>query len=77
MLSVAGIVFVIAIIIAIDVPPLIRKKLIRELWVFSILLLFGTILAISQALRFNIPNPLDWLTFVYKPVSDLVQVWLK
>lgn len=76
MLSVAGILVVVAIIIAIDVPPLVRKKLIKELWVFSILLLLGTVLSISQALHFKIPNPLDLMITVYKPVADMVHMWL-
>ncbi|AOZ92161.1 hypothetical protein [Paenibacillus crassostreae] len=77
MLSIAGILIIVSIIIAIDVPPLVRKKLIKELWVFSILLLFGTILAILQALHIKIPNPLDWMIIVYKPIADMVDIWLK
>jgi len=77
MLYIAGILVVVAIIIIIDVPPLWRKKLIKELWVFSFLLLFGTALAIAQALHLKIPNPLDWMIAVYKPVADMVDIWLK
>ncbi|OAB46129.1 hypothetical protein [Paenibacillus glacialis] len=72
-----GMLFIVAIIIAIEVPPLWRKKLKKELWAFSLLLLFGTILGLAQALEFKIPNPLDWVISVYKPVSDLMDVWLK
>ncbi|WP_331280817.1 hypothetical protein [Bacillus sp. UNC41MFS5] len=54
-----------------------RKKLVKELWIFSILLLFGTMLSIAQALDISIPNPLDWLTVLYKPFSDMMKNLLK
>nr|WP_026567811.1 hypothetical protein [Bacillus sp. UNC41MFS5] len=77
MVAVAGILVISAVIIVIDVPPLLRKKLVKELWIFSILLLFGTMLSIAQALDISIPNPLDWLTVLYKPFSDMMKNLLK
>lgn len=77
MVAVAGILVIVAVIIAIDVPPLLRKKLKKELWIFSILLLFGTALSIAQALNMKIPNPLDWITAIYKPFSDMIEKLLK
>ncbi|MBV7505824.1 hypothetical protein KW850_11215 [Bacillus sp. sid0103] len=77
MVAVAGILVISAVIIVIDVPPLLRKKLVKELWIFSILLLFGTMLSIAQALGISIPNPLDWLTVLYKPFSDMMKNLLK
>ncbi|MDQ0883540.1 hypothetical protein [Peribacillus sp. V2I11] len=77
MVAVAGILVIVAVIIVIDVPPLVRKKLKKELWIFSILLLFGTALSIAQALNIKIPNPLDWITAIYKPLSDMIETLLK
>ncbi|MED3691183.1 hypothetical protein P4534_20675 [Peribacillus butanolivorans] len=77
MIAVAGILVIVAIIIAIDVPILLRKKLKKELWVFSVILLFGTALSIAQALNIKIPNPLDWITAIYKPLSDMIEKLLK
>ncbi|AXN38550.1 hypothetical protein ACFTQL_22590 [Peribacillus butanolivorans] len=77
MLAVTVILILVAIIIAIDVPSLLRKKLKKELWIFSVLLLFGTALSISQALNIKIPNPLDWITAIYKPLSDMIEKLLK
>ncbi|MGE7764004.1 hypothetical protein [Peribacillus sp. NPDC096540] len=76
-MAVAGILVIVAIIIAIDVPSLLRKKLKKELWIFSILLLFGTALSIAQALNIKIPNPLDLITAIYKPLSDMIEKLLK
>ncbi|MFE4241182.1 hypothetical protein [Peribacillus butanolivorans] len=77
MLAVTVILVIVAIIIAIDVPSLLRKKLKKELWIFSVLLLFGTALSIAQALNIKIPNPLDWITAIYKPLSDMIEKLLK
>lgn len=56
----------------IEIPSLLKKKLIKELWVFSVLLLIGVGLIISQSLQVNIPNPLDWITVVFKPLNDAI-----
>ena len=77
MLAIVGILVVVIIIIAIDIPPLLRRKLKKEIWVFSLLLLFGTVLGITQALNIQIPNPMDLLITVYKPVSNMMEAWLK
>ncbi|QNG61702.1 hypothetical protein [Metabacillus idriensis] len=77
MAAVAGILVIVAVIIAIDVPSLLRKKAKKELWVFSILLLFGTVLSIAQALNIKIPNPIDWITALYQPLSDMIENLLK
>ncbi|WP_438347375.1 hypothetical protein ACP8HI_16945 [Paenibacillus sp. FA6] len=77
MLSITGILIIVTAIIAIEVPSLRRRKLKKELWAFSLLLLFGTVLGIAQALHIKIANPLDWVIAIYKPISDIVDVWLK
>lgn len=56
----------------IEGPALFRKKLRREIWIFFTLLLMGILLSILLELRMPLPNPLDWLTFIYKPISDFV-----
>lgn len=66
-----------AVIALIEVPSLIRKSLKKELWVFSVLLVFGTGLSIAEVHELDIPNPLDWIAFVYKPLSDLIFGMLK
>lgn len=77
MLSITGIITIVVIIIIIDVPALWRSKLRKELWVFSIILLLATLLGTAQVLHFKTPNPLDWMIAVYKPLADVVDVWLK
>ena len=71
-MAIVGILIISAVIIAIDVPPLVRKKRKKELWIFSTLLLFGTVLSIALARGVHIPNPLDFITWIFKPFSELI-----
>lgn len=77
MWAIAVVLIATALIIIIEVPSLLRKQLRKELWMFSILLLIGTGLSIAQSLQVDIPNPLDLLTIVYKPINDVVKGFLK
>jgi hypothetical protein len=72
MMVILGILLVTVMISLIEVPSLLKKGLKKELWVFGILILFGTGLNIAQGLKIDIPNPLDWINVVYKPFSDFV-----
>jgi hypothetical protein len=60
---------------AIEIPSLIGRK--KDLWVFSLLLLLGTALCIAEALKANIPNPLDWIASVYQPLGNWMQSHFK
>ena len=74
MLNSLGILLVASVIIIIEVPSLLEKKQKKELIVFSILLFIGVTLSILRAFGINIPNPLDLLTFIFKPMNDLIRV---
>ncbi|OMD77869.1 hypothetical protein BSK50_11575 [Paenibacillus odorifer] len=76
MLGIVVILIVVAVIAAIEVPLMWRKKLIKEIWVFSFLLLLGTFFSLINALHISVSNPLGWMIFIYKPVSDMVNAWL-
>lgn len=60
-----------------EVPLLVKRRLRKELWVFFTLLLFGAGLSIAQSKHINIPNPLDWIKTIYKPLSDTLMGFLK
>jgi hypothetical protein len=70
--AVVGILIISAVIIAIDAPPLVRNKRKKELAIFSTLLLFGTALSIALALGIQIPNPVDFLMWIFKPFSEII-----
>lgn len=75
-MSIVAILIIVAVIIAIEVPLMLRKKLIKELWVFSFLLLLGTFFSLIYVMNITISDPLAWMVFIYKPVADMVNSWL-
>lgn len=61
----------------VEVPKMLKEKLYRELWTFSILLAIGTVLAILKSLDVDIPNPSDFIAKIYSPVADVIKSFLK
>lgn len=61
----------------IEIPKMLKERLYRELWTFSILLGLGIILAILKSLDVEIPNPSDFIAWVYSPLSDIMKSLLK
>ncbi|WP_347490659.1 hypothetical protein ABDB91_05760 [Desulfoscipio sp. XC116] len=61
------------IIIGIEVPGLVRKKMWRELTAFAALLVIGMAISIPQTLDMPIPNPNTYIEIIFKPLS----VWLE
>ncbi len=61
------------IVCIIEIPKMLKQKLIKELVTFSVLLLLGTVLATLKAFDKKVPNPSDFLAWVYSPVADLMK----
>lgn len=72
MIKSLAIVLVAGVIFLIKVPPLVKKKQKKEIVVFSSLLIIGVGLSITYAIGKTIPNPLDFITFMLKPLSDFI-----
>ncbi|WP_227940051.1 hypothetical protein [Alkalihalobacillus deserti] len=72
MLAAAGIIMTAIVIAMFEVPSLLKNKFKKELWVFGLLLTFATGLNVAMCVDVKIPNPLDFMTMVFKPVSDLI-----
>ncbi|MDR6882467.1 hypothetical protein [Bacillus sp. 3255] len=70
-LAAAGAIFIF------EAPALFKGRFMKELWLFSILLVVGTVLSILISLHVEIPNPIDWIIIIYKPFSDLLNNILK
>jgi hypothetical protein len=77
MWAITGIIVTASFIVMIEVPPLLKSKSKRELWLFSILLLLGTVLSIAKSLQLAIPNLLDLLWIIFQPFSDWLYSFLK
>lgn len=72
MWAIIGIVLAAAAIGWIEIPSLVKRKLKKELVIFSLCLLLATGLSIAKSMQLQIPNPLDLVTVIYQPVSDLL-----
>jgi hypothetical protein len=77
MWPILGILLVGTLITLYEVPSLIKKKLMKELIVFLILLMTGVIFSILLSLEIKVPNPFDLIAFIYKPISDFLEWILK
>lgn len=66
-------ILVFAVIIAFEVPGLVKKKMWRELAAFSVLLLIGMVLSFGQALKLPLPNPTRGIEAVFRPVSQYLE----
>lgn len=67
-----GILIISSVITLIEFPYLLSKRNIKDIWIFFILLIFATGLGIAMTFQIYIPNPIDWVSFIYKPVSDII-----
>ncbi|WP_028608471.1 hypothetical protein [Paenibacillus harenae] len=56
----------------IEAPSLIKNKKRKELWVFSVLLLAGSMLCITISMGIEVPSPLEWIKRIYEPISKLL-----
>ena len=73
MLLITLLIFAIGAIVLIEVPRMKRKKLKKELWWFSVLLAFGTALSAAKALGAQLTSPLAFITYVFRPMSEIMQ----
>ncbi|WP_034630998.1 hypothetical protein [Desulfotruncus alcoholivorax] len=72
-MAIIGVLFAFSIIIWLQAPSLVQKKMWRELVVFSVLLLIGMIISIPQALGMQVPSPNDLIVTLFKPFAE----WMK
>ncbi|TYQ12680.1 UNVERIFIED_CONTAM: hypothetical protein Cloal_3711 [Acetivibrio alkalicellulosi] len=61
----------------VEIPKMIEKKLFKELYVFGIFVFLGTLLAILKSVDVNIPNPSEWIAWIYSPVADVFKSMLE
>jgi len=61
----------------IEIPEMLLNKLDKELKWFLTLLLMGTLLVILKALDISLPNPSEWIAYVYSPISEVLKDVLK
>lgn len=72
MLAVGGILATAVVIVMLEVPGLWKKRQVKELCLFSALLLLGIGVGIAESLHIPLPNPLDLVSYVYRPIGQWV-----
>lgn len=70
MISIVSVLIITAIAIICELPAIIRKRWIREAWIYSISLVFGLALTLAAVLLIPLSSPLNAVRTVYKPISD-------
>lgn len=71
-MAVIGILAIAGIIAMAEVPRLRKKGRMKELWVFMLLLLLGTGISIAESLSVKVPNPLNGIAYLYKPINEFI-----
>lgn len=66
-------IIVFGLIIAAQAPPLIKKKMWKELAAFGVLLLIGMFYSFGLALNLPVPNPAKAVEAVFAPLTKLIQ----
>ncbi|MCL6639187.1 MAG: hypothetical protein K6T80_05845 [Firmicutes bacterium] len=62
-----------AVIILLEAPGLVKKKMWRELAAFSVYLSIGMALSIPQVLGVKLPNPSKAIEALFKPIAELLK----
>lgn len=60
-----------------EIPGMKKRKQIKELWIYSILLGLFTILAVLKCLGVKIPNPSDFVAWIYSPLTNITKAITK
>ncbi|UNC91988.1 hypothetical protein [Candidatus Contubernalis alkaliaceticus] len=66
-----------AVLFRVEVPRMKKEKLHRELWAFSILLGVGIALVAMKSLDVEVPNPSDFIAWLYSPAADIMKSLLE
>lgn len=69
-MGIIGVLAITILIAMLEIPKLWKKRMKNDIWVYSILLLAGALLNGVIVLHLPMPNPLELLAWLYKPVSD-------
>lgn len=72
MIKSIGILLIAVAFVLIEVPPLLEKKLKKELLFFFLFLVVGVGMSMTLAFGKTIPTPLELLTYIFKPLNDII-----
>ena len=61
----------------IEIPKMKKENQIKEIWTFSLLLALFTVLAILKCLGIDIPNPSDFIAWIYSPITGVTKALMQ
>lgn len=61
----------------IEIPKMLQQGLYKELGAFSVFLVIGIVCSILKTLDVQLPNPSDFIAWVYSPFQNVIKVLLK
>ncbi|WP_214626767.1 hypothetical protein [Paenibacillus agaridevorans] len=62
-----------ACICVLEVPRMWRDRQWKELGLFGFLLALGTGISVGLGLDAGLPNPMDWIAMIFRPIDSLVE----
>lgn len=76
MFGILGLAAIACIVALLEAPMLYRQGYTRDAALFFILLALAFIMSSVQSLGLPLPNPSDWIAWLFKPLTDLLSGWL-
>lgn len=67
MLKSIGVIVLYMVIAFFQIPQLKKEKMKREIWIFSIIMLFVTAVTVAKLNNLPLPSPLDLVTIMLSP----------
>jgi hypothetical protein len=75
MLKSFGLIILFIAIAYFHIRKLAKEKLIREIWIFSILMFFVTSLTVAKINNVPIPNPLELVIITMEPLNRMFEIF--
>ena len=57
----------------VEIPKMWKQKLYKELVIFCLFLMFGTVLAVLKSLDVKVPIPSDLIAWIYSPLAEVMK----
>ncbi|MBO9607251.1 MAG: hypothetical protein J7639_14920 [Paenibacillaceae bacterium] len=75
--SITGVVAGVALLGLLDAPYLRKTKSRKETWLYIVIMLSGLTMTVLWILDVPLPNPVEYITALYKPLSNWLYGLLK
>ena len=72
MLKVLLVIIISVVVFFMELRYLVERKLKREFKVFCVFLFLAIGLSVLKVLSVNIPNPFNYLTIIYNPITNFI-----